>query len=112
MASLMIARACGSGSTARRCSYQPIASASSVSEAHRRANVRVSAGSSSGGSWYWSNPIGSPIWWGRPRRGSRERYASRKCESAEARREPGVALHQFLRLFVVPGFPARVARRL
>ena len=53
-ASRMIARASGSGSTARRCSYQPIASASSVSEAHSRANVRVSAGSSSGGSWYWS----------------------------------------------------------
>ena len=40
----------GSGSTARRCSYQPIASASSVSEAHSRANVRVAGGSSSGGS--------------------------------------------------------------
>ena len=37
----------------------PIASASSVSEAHRRANVRTLAGSSSGGSWYWSKPIGS-----------------------------------------------------
>ena len=40
-ASRMIAFASGSPSTARRCSYQPIASASSVSEAHRRANVRV-----------------------------------------------------------------------
>ena len=51
-ASRMIARASRSVSTAMRCSYQPIASASSVREAHRRANVRVSAGSSSGGSWY------------------------------------------------------------
>ena len=40
-ASRMIARASRSGSTASRCSYQPIASASSVSDAHRRANVRV-----------------------------------------------------------------------
>ena len=46
-----------SDSTARRCSYQPIASASSVSDAHRRANVRVSSGSSSAGSWYWSKPM-------------------------------------------------------
>ena len=53
----MTSRASGFGSTASRCSYQPIASASSVSDAHSRANVRVSAGSSSGGSWYWSNPI-------------------------------------------------------
>ena len=53
----MTARATAFGSTASRCSYQPIASASSVSEAQRRANVRVSAGSSSGGSWYWSNPM-------------------------------------------------------
>src|SRR4051794_41257786 len=52
----MIARACWSASTARRCSYHPIASASSVNEAQRRAKGRVSAGSSSGGSWYWSNP--------------------------------------------------------
>ena len=55
-ASRMIARASRSGSTAMRCSYQPIASASSVSEAQRRAKVRVSSGSSSAGSWYWSNP--------------------------------------------------------
>ena len=54
---LMIASASRSDSTAMRCSYQPIASASSVSEVHRRANVRVSAGSSPGGSWYWSNPM-------------------------------------------------------
>ena len=53
-ASAMMSRATASGSTARRCSYQPIASASSCSDVHRRANVRVSAGSSSGGSWYWS----------------------------------------------------------
>src|SRR5690348_9553967 len=52
----MIARASGSGSTASRCSYQPIASASSVTDAQSRAKVLVSAGSSSGGSWYWSNP--------------------------------------------------------
>src|SRR5262249_22018726 len=56
-ASRMIARASRSDSTAMRCSYQPIASASSVSDAHRRANVRVSPGSSAGGSWYWSKPI-------------------------------------------------------
>ena len=43
-ASRMIASASGSVSTARRCSYQPIASASSVSDAHRRANVRVVGG--------------------------------------------------------------------
>ena len=53
----MIACASGSFSTASRCSYQPIASASSVSEAHMRAKVRVSSGSSSGGSWYWSKPM-------------------------------------------------------
>jgi hypothetical protein len=40
-----------------RCSYQPIASASSVSDAQSRANVRVRSGSSPGGSWYWSKPI-------------------------------------------------------
>src|SRR3954462_14389905 len=51
------ATASGSCSTASRCSYQPIASASSVKDAHSRANVRVRAGSSSGGSWYWSNPM-------------------------------------------------------
>ena len=43
-ASRMIARASRSGSTASRCSYQPIASASSVSEAQSRAKVRVSGG--------------------------------------------------------------------
>jgi len=48
----MIAFACASFSTAMRCSYQPIASASSVSDATMRANVRVSSLSSSGGSWY------------------------------------------------------------
>ena len=53
----MIASASRSVSTAMRCSYQPIASASSVSDVHIRANVRVSAGSSPGGSWYWSNPM-------------------------------------------------------
>ena len=57
---VITARASGSRSTASRCSYQPIASASSVSEAHSRAKVRVSAGNSSGGSWYWSNPICFP----------------------------------------------------
>ena len=57
-ASRMIASASGSVSTAIRCSYHPMASASSVSDAHRRANVRVAGGSSSGGSWYWSKPIG------------------------------------------------------
>jgi len=51
----MIARASASCSTESRCSYQPIASASSISEAQIRANVRVSWGSSSGGSCYWSN---------------------------------------------------------
>ena len=51
----MIARASGSRSTSSRCSYQPIASASSISEAQIRANVRTSCDSSSGGSWYWSN---------------------------------------------------------
>ena len=56
----MIARASGSCSTARRCSYQLIASASSVIEAKMRASVRTSWLSSSGGSWYWSNPM-API---------------------------------------------------
>src|SRR5215216_5655833 len=37
-----------------RCSYQPIASASSWSDAISRAKVRASAPSSSGGSWYCS----------------------------------------------------------
>jgi len=54
----MMARAWAFGSTARRCSYQPMASASSVSEAIIRAKVRVSCGSSFAGSWYWSNPMG------------------------------------------------------
>src|SRR5436305_13717999 len=60
-ASRMIARAAEAVYTARRCSYQPIASASSVSDAHSRANVRVAGASSSGGSWYWSKPIVSPL---------------------------------------------------
>ncbi|HEV2772523.1 MAG TPA: hypothetical protein VGV57_06810, partial [Thermoleophilaceae bacterium] len=51
------ARATESGSTASRWSYQLIASASSISAAQIRANVRVSGGSSSGGSWYWSTPM-------------------------------------------------------
>src|SRR5271166_1900204 len=55
-ASRMIAPASASASTSSRCSYQPIASASSVSEEHSRANVRVWWESSSGGSWYWSKP--------------------------------------------------------
>ena len=46
----MTAAASGSVSTASRCSYHPIASASSVSDAHSRAKVRVAGGSSSGGS--------------------------------------------------------------
>src|SRR5689334_640938 len=54
----MIARASRSRSSERRCSYQPIASASSISEVQMRAKVRVSSGSSSGGSWYWSNGTG------------------------------------------------------
>ena len=49
-ASRMMALASRSLSTSRRCWYQPIASASSVSEAHNRANVRVAGESSSGGS--------------------------------------------------------------
>jgi hypothetical protein len=53
----MIAAACSSCSRARRCAYQPIASASSVSEASILAIVRASCGSSSGGSWYWSKPM-------------------------------------------------------
>src|SRR4051794_1622893 len=56
-ASRITATASRSDSIAMRCSYQPIASASSVSDAHMRANVRVCAGSSSGGSWYWSKPM-------------------------------------------------------
>src|ERR1700761_9394878 len=59
-ASCMIARASASGSIESRCWYQPIAWHSSSSEAQSRANVRVSAESSSGGSWYWSNPIWPP----------------------------------------------------
>ncbi|HEU5433645.1 MAG TPA: hypothetical protein VFU81_18400 [Thermomicrobiales bacterium] len=46
----MIALAASSGSTASRCSYQLMASASSVNEAIMRAKVRVGAGNSSGGS--------------------------------------------------------------
>ena len=46
----MIAFAPASFSTEMRCSYQPIASASSTSDVIMRANVRVSADSSSGGS--------------------------------------------------------------
>src|SRR3954452_531740 len=56
----MIALAGAFGSSDRRSSYQPIASASSVSDAIMRANVRVSALSSAAGSWYWSNPISPP----------------------------------------------------
>ena len=48
----MIALASASGSSEMRCWYQPIASASSVSEAITRANVLVSALSSAAGSWY------------------------------------------------------------
>src|SRR5205085_2283700 len=50
----MIAAASRSCSSARRCSYQPIASASSISEVRMRARVRISADSSEGGSWYCS----------------------------------------------------------
>jgi hypothetical protein len=46
----MIRRAWSSVSIEIRCSYQPIASASSWSEAMMRANVRTSALSSAGGS--------------------------------------------------------------
>jgi hypothetical protein len=49
-ASNMTALASASGSTASRCSYHPIASASSTSEAQSRAKVRVAGDSSSGGS--------------------------------------------------------------
>jgi hypothetical protein len=59
----MMARASGSGSTSRRCWYQPIASASSVSEAIMRANVRASWLSSCAGSWYCSKPIGRNLLW-------------------------------------------------
>ena len=48
--SSVMARASTSGSTELRCTYEPIASASSLSDAHIRAKVRVSADSSSGGS--------------------------------------------------------------
>jgi hypothetical protein len=48
----MIARAWSSGSTEMRCSYHPIASAYSGSDAPIRAQVRPSGLSSSGGSWY------------------------------------------------------------
>ena len=53
----MIARASAFFSTLIRCSYQSIASASSISERIIRANVRTSCDNSSAGSWYWSNPI-------------------------------------------------------
>ena len=43
-ASRMIAAAWESDSSARRCWYQPMASASSTSDVHRRANVRTSLG--------------------------------------------------------------------
>src|ERR1700687_419593 len=65
----MMALASRSFSSARRCSYQPIASASSMSDVIMRANVRVFAESSPGGSWYWSNPIRPP--WRREERSSR-----------------------------------------
>src|SRR3954453_3613165 len=44
-----------------RCSYQLIASHSSCSAGIIRANARVSALRSSGGSWYWS--VGMAEWW-------------------------------------------------
>src|SRR6185312_8754767 len=44
-------------STDIRCSYQLIASASSVSETIIRANVLVWSDNSFTGSWYWSNDI-------------------------------------------------------
>src|SRR4051794_32279860 len=50
----MIARACSSCSIEMRCWYQLIASHSSWSDVIIRAKVRVSASSSSGGSWYCS----------------------------------------------------------
>src|SRR5260221_7166440 len=53
----MIAFASASGSSDMRCSYQPMASASSVIDVIMRANVRVSALSSLAGSWYCSKPI-------------------------------------------------------
>src|SRR5699024_8158105 len=56
----MIASASASFSTAIRCSYQSMASASSVRLVSIRTSVRVSSGSSSGGSWYWSKPMGPP----------------------------------------------------
>ena len=46
----MMARASSSGSSEIRCAYQPMASASSVSEATMRANVRASPLNSFGGS--------------------------------------------------------------
>jgi hypothetical protein len=48
----MIALASRSFSRARRCSYHPIASASSMSDVIIRAKVRVFSESSAGGSWY------------------------------------------------------------
>ena len=53
----MIAFASASFSTEIRWSYQPMASASSVREAIRRALVRISGLSSDAGSWYWSKPM-------------------------------------------------------
>src|SRR5260370_18837685 len=54
----MMARAWAFGSTAKRCSYQPIASASSFSEAIICAKVRVCCGSSFACSWYSSSSMG------------------------------------------------------
>src|SRR3954466_2086687 len=79
----MILRASGSCSMARRCSYQLIASASSVIEANIRAMVRVSCESSSGGSWYWSNPMVLAL----SRGAGAERMLSRASHAAEARHE-------------------------
>jgi len=50
--SYMMARASTSGSTEIRCMHEPIASASSLSDAHIRAKVRVFPDSCSGGSAY------------------------------------------------------------
>src|SRR3989454_457810 len=59
-ASRMMARASASVSTAIRCSYQPMASASSWRDVQIRAKVRMWSGRSPGGSWYWSVPNVSP----------------------------------------------------
>src|SRR6476659_6752054 len=90
----MIALASLSGSTEMRCSYQPMASASSVSEAIMRAKVRVSALSSAAGSWYWSNPIVSSLV-GRasghcPREGDPDLIAG--LEEKETKDRPNAAL--------------------